>query len=49
MKQKKRPNSPLVNELVDMISTPSHTDPNGSWTGVPADAEETPVQDADDL
>ena len=24
-------------------------DPQGSWTGVPADPEETPVQDADDL
>lgn len=26
-----------------------NTDPQGSWTGVPADREETPVQDADDL
>ncbi len=25
------------------------TDPQGSWTGVPADPRETPVQDADDL
>ena len=25
------------------------TDPQGSWTGVPADPEEQPVQDADDL
>lgn len=25
------------------------TDPYGSWTGVPADPEEVPVQDADDL
>ena len=25
------------------------TDPFGSWTGVPDDEEETPVQDADDL
>lgn len=25
------------------------TDPQGSWTGVPANREETPVQDADDL
>lgn len=24
-------------------------DPQGSWTGVPADRSETPVQDADDL
>ena len=25
------------------------TDPQGSWTGTPADPYETPVQDADDL
>lgn len=25
------------------------TDPQGSYTGCPADPEETPVQDADDL
>lgn len=25
------------------------TDPQGSWTGVPENAEEKPVQDADDL
>lgn len=25
------------------------TDPQGSYTGVPADHSETPVQDADDL
>ena len=25
------------------------TDPQGSWTGTPADPDETPVQDADDL
>lgn len=29
---------------------PSKTDPQGSWTGLPApDAAEQPVQDADDL
>jgi len=28
---------------------PSKTDPQGSWTGLPADPEEEPVQDADDL
>lgn len=27
----------------------STTDPQGSWTGVPADPHEVPVQDADDL
>lgn len=28
---------------------PSRTDPEGSWTGLPDDPGETPVQDADDL
>lgn len=27
----------------------SGTDPQGSWTGIPVDDDETPVQDADDL
>ena len=26
-----------------------HTDPMGSYTGRPADGDDTPVQDADDL
>ncbi len=25
------------------------TDPNGSWTGVPLDKDDKPIQDADDL
>ncbi len=25
------------------------TDPQGCWTGVPADPDDVPVQDADDL
>ncbi len=33
--------------LIDMRST--ETDPYGSYTGVPADPTEEPVQDADDL
>lgn len=28
---------------------PSHTDPNGSYTGKPLDKNEIPTQDADDL
>ena len=28
---------------------PSKTDPFGSYTGVPEDKNDTPVQDADDL
>lgn len=27
----------------------SHTDPNGSYTGVPKNKDDKPVQDADDL
>lgn len=33
--------------LTDMRST--ETDPYGSYTGVPTDPKEKPVQDADDL
>lgn len=40
----KRPDSrPLADFQQD------RTDPQGSWTGVPADRDEAPVQDADDL
>ena len=38
-----------VLEVVEEMHA-SHTDPQGSWTGLPAEAEaEVPVQDADDL
>lgn len=50
MKEKKiiLPPSPGVPQLpVDMAHTA--TDPQGSYTGVPANQNETPVQDADDL
>ena len=36
-----------VQQIID--TPPSFTDPQGSWTGLPADELETPVQDADDL
>ena len=29
--------------------TPSATDPNGSYTGIPLEPFTTPIQDADDL
>ena len=32
-----------------MEQEPSRTDPQGSWTGLPEDENEVPVQDADDL
>jgi len=35
--------------LKDMSRLAFSTDPLGSWTGVPTDPEEEPVQDADDL
>ena len=34
---------------VERVETPSFTDPQGSWTGVPLDPFEEPVQDADNL
>lgn len=40
--------APLPGMIAEMC--PSGTDPQGSWTGLPApDAGEQPVQDADDL
>ena len=37
-----------IAELTSMMTSPQ-TDPQGMYTGVPADPYETPVQDADDL
>ncbi len=34
---------------LDVFNEPSLTDVNGSYTGVPKDKKEAPVQDADDL
>jgi len=33
----------------DFSMKSAKTDPNGSWTGVPEDEYEKPIQDADDL
>ncbi len=50
MKPEKETTPVDVDELVDALSEGSaQYDPNGSWTGVPQDANEKPVQDADDL
>ena len=51
-KNEKRPPDPghgsgAVDSILNM--PPSHTDPNGSYTGRPQDPDEVPVQDADDL
>ena len=48
--QEKASPNPAVQQVAGQFrQRPSHTDPNGSWTGVPADPLEVPVQDADDL
>ena len=39
--------NPVVEDIINM--PPSDTDPMGSYTGVPLDERETPVQDVDDL
>jgi hypothetical protein len=35
--------------IADFASAARETDPNGSYTGVPLNPHEKPVQDADDL
>ena len=47
VQRKRIKNSPIVNELVNRL--PSNEDPNGSYTGLPLNETEKPVQDADDL
>lgn len=42
-------NSDLVRELIRQAREKNVTDVLGSWTGVPWDEWEEPVQDADDL
>ena len=46
--RKKRVPAPTKRAL-DVFEGPSSTDVNGSYTGVPKNRHETPVQDADDL
>lgn len=48
MKEKKRP-SELVEAIIREQRKKDKTDVLGSYTGVPWDDEDTPVQDADDL
>lgn len=45
--KKKREIMNKVEEVID--TTPSKTDPLGSYTGLPVNPNEKPVQDADDL
>ena len=46
--EKKRP-SDLVEAIIREQRKRDRNDVLGSWTGVPWDEEDTPVQDADDL
>lgn len=41
--------SELVEAILEEQRKKDRTDVLGSWTGVPWDDEDTPVQDADDL
>ena len=47
MKSRKKTAEQIAREIANQ--PPSLTDPNGSYTGKPADRMEKPVQDADDL
>lgn len=49
-KEQKRPGSRPMEKAMDLtVWQSAKTDPQGSWTGTPADPYEVPVQDADDL
>ncbi|MGN0778274.1 MAG: hypothetical protein ACI4MJ_03925 [Aristaeellaceae bacterium] len=39
----------MVKAIIREQQKKNPTDPLGSWTGVPLDEDEEPVQDADDL
>lgn len=47
----KKNKKPVISDRVQGIISmqASVTDPNGSYTGVPIDTNDVPVQDADDL
>ena len=47
MKKRNEKKDPEDRPLADLQAR--KTDPQGSWTGIPADRYEEPVQDADDL
>lgn len=48
-KREKNKKSPMEKAMDLTVWQSAKTDPQGSWTGTPADPWETPVQDADDL
>ena len=49
MRNRKKSSRPqdAVEQIVN--TPPSFTDPQGSWTGLPMNEHEIPVQDVDDL
>lgn len=48
-KKRKKSGDPMEKAMEMTIVQSAKTDPQGSWTGTPADPYELPVQDADDL
>ena len=46
---KKRRKERIDAAIAPLIPQPSDTDPQGSWTGLPMNEHEIPVQDVDDL
>jgi hypothetical protein len=48
-KETARPENPMDKAMRMTLWQSAKTDPQGSWTGTPADPYEVPVQDADDL
>ena len=47
MKKRRKQEPEAVREIME--EGPSFTDPQGSWTGLPMNELDVPVQDADDL
>ena len=48
--KKRTPQKDPMGTAMDMTLWQSpRTDPQGSWTGTPADPDDVPVQDVDDL
>lgn len=48
-KKRKKSGDPMEKAMELTVVQSAKTDPQGSWTGTPADPYEVPVQDADDL
>ena len=48
-RNKKTQKDPMGTAMDMTLWQSARTDPQGSWTGTPADPDEVPVQDVDDL